>query len=65
MLDIRIPIGLLFTVFGIILILFGLFSDKAIYELHSLGININMGWGGVMLIFGSIMLFLVRWRRRK
>jgi hypothetical protein len=54
-LDLRIPIGLLFTVFGVLLSGFGLFSNKAIYE-ASLGININLNWGLVLLVFGIVML---------
>jgi hypothetical protein len=54
-LDIRIPIGLMFAIFGLLLALFGLVGDKSIYE-HSLGININLGWGVVLLIFGGVML---------
>jgi hypothetical protein len=58
-LDIRLPIGLLFSIFGLLLMVFGALSDKAIYE-RSLGININLEWGVVMLVFGLIMLFLAR-----
>jgi hypothetical protein len=58
-LDIRLPIGFLFSIFGLLLMVFGALSDKAIYE-RSLGININLGWGVVMLVFGLIMLFLGR-----
>ena len=58
-LDIRLPIGLLFTIFGVLLIAFGALSDKAIYA-RSLGININLEWGVVMLLFGALMLFLGR-----
>ena len=58
-LDIRLPIGFLFTIFGVLLISFGTLSDKAIYE-RSLGININLEWGIVMLVFGAIMLALGR-----
>ena len=64
MLDIRIPIGLMFTIFGVILLIFGLISDPKIYQMHSLGFNINLAWGGLMLIFGAIMLLLARWRRQ-
>jgi protein-S-isoprenylcysteine O-methyltransferase Ste14 len=56
-LDIRLPIGMLFTIFGIMLIVFGLFSNPALYA-QSLGININLAWGIVLLVFGAIMLFL-------
>lgn len=42
-----------------LLIAFGALSDKAIYE-RSLGININLEWGVVMLVFGAVMLVLGR-----
>lgn len=64
-LDIRTPIGLLFTCLGLLLCLFGALSDRAIYA-RSLGINVNLGWGIVLLVFGAIMLFFgVRERARK
>jgi multisubunit Na+/H+ antiporter MnhG subunit len=56
-LDIRLPIGMLFTIFGIMLIAFGVFSNPALY-VQSLGVNINLNWGIILLIFGVIMLFL-------
>ena len=56
-LDVRIPIGGMFTIFGLVLIVYGLFSDKAIYE-RSLGINVNLWWGLVLLVFGLVMLWL-------
>jgi hypothetical protein len=55
--DLRLPIGIMFSLFGLILTVFGALSDKAIYE-RSLGININLIWGIVMLVFGAFMLFL-------
>jgi hypothetical protein len=55
-LDIRLPIGMLFTIIGILLMLFGVFSDPLIYA-QSLGINVNLTWGVVLLVFGLIMLF--------
>lgn len=58
-LDIRLPIGFLFSIFGVLLIAYGLLSDPAIYQ-RSLGININLEWGIVMLVFGAIMLTLGR-----
>jgi hypothetical protein len=58
-LDIRMPIGWLFLVYGVLLMGYGEFSDPAIYA-RSLGVNINAGWGVVMLLFGAIMLALAR-----
>ncbi len=57
--DLRLPIGLMFGVYGLVLCIFSVVSDKAIYD-RSLGININLVWGLVMLVFGLWMLFLAR-----
>ncbi len=54
-LDIRTPIGYFFSLIGAILVVFGLVSDRAIYD-RSLGINVNLGWGAVLLVFGLFML---------
>ena len=54
-LDIRIPIGLLFGLIGSILVLAGLISNDEIYR-SSLGLNVNLWWGLVMLIFGVVMI---------
>jgi protein-S-isoprenylcysteine O-methyltransferase Ste14 len=56
-LDIRLPIGMLFTIFGIMLIVFGAFSNPALYA-QSLGVNVNLIWGVVLLIFGAVMFYL-------
>jgi hypothetical protein len=56
-LDIRTPIGLMFSVFGIILTIYGFVSDRGIY-VRSLGININLVWGLALLAFGAVMLLL-------
>ncbi len=60
-LDIRLPIGILFSVFGLLLTLFGAFSSPSLYE-RSLGVNINLVWGIVLLVFGVSMLLLGRRR---
>jgi hypothetical protein len=58
-LDLRLPIGLMFSIMGAMLVLFGMVSDPAIYQ-RSLGINVNLWWGVVLLLFGLAMLWLVR-----
>jgi len=60
-LDIKLPIGLLFTLFGITLTLYGLFTgnDASLYA-KSLDINVNLWTGLVMLIFGLLMLMMSR-----
>ncbi len=59
MVDIRIPIGLMFTIVGIIISIFGFatMSNTGLYE-KSLGINVNIIMGLLMLVFGLIMLYL-------
>ena len=56
-LDLRLPIGLMFTIIGAMLTVYGLVSDEAIYA-RSLGINVNLRWGVVLLGFGVAMLVL-------
>lgn len=58
-LDIRLPIGMLFTLLGALLAAFGLLSDRAIYE-RSLGINVNLWWGLALIAFGVPMLYFGR-----
>lgn len=62
-LDIRLPIGTLFVVFGVLLAGFGMASNPQIYE-RSLGDNINLEWGIVLVAFGAIMLWL-GWRKSR
>ncbi|MBI5371188.1 MAG: hypothetical protein HZA79_04075 [Sphingobacteriales bacterium] len=61
MLDIRIPIGLLFTVLGIMLTAYGIFTNasETLYS-KSFQFNVNL-WSGVcMLVFGLVMLIMVK-----
>jgi hypothetical protein len=58
-LDIRLPIGMLFTLLGLLLAGYGVMSDSAIYQ-RSLGWNVNLVWGLVLLAFGAFMLVLGR-----
>lgn len=62
--DLRFPVGIMFTLYGVILAVYGLVSDKAIYK-KSLDININLWWGVVMLVFGIVMLLMARRASRK
>jgi hypothetical protein len=63
-LDIRVPLGLIFLVLGGIMAAFGLYThaDTALYA-RSLGVNLNLGWGGVMFAFGAVMFFVGRRQR--
>ena len=58
-LDIRYPIGFLFSIIGIMLTIFGLVtgSDTELYQ-RSLDINVNLWTGLGMLIIGIFMLLL-------
>jgi hypothetical protein len=59
-LDIRLPIGLMFAIIGLLLLGFGVVGNKEIYQ-RSLGINVNLLWGALMVVVGVIMLAL-GWR---
>jgi len=55
--DLRLPIGIMFSFYGVLLTVYGVVSDKAQYA-RSLDININLIWGIVLLVFGAVMLGL-------
>ena len=55
-LDIRAPIGGLFTLLGLMLAGYGLVGS----ERAASGTNVNLWWGAVMVVFGLVMLFLSR-----
>jgi hypothetical protein len=52
----------MFALFGAMLTLYGFVSSDVIYD-RSLGINVNLWWGLVLLAFGLVMLGLA-WRGR-
>ena len=55
-LDIRAPIGGLFTLLGVMLAGYGLAAPARAAS----GSNVNLWWGAVMIVFGLLMLFLAR-----
>jgi hypothetical protein len=56
-LDIRLPIGGMFLFVGFLLTIYGAVRPQSS---QSVGININLTWGVVLLIFGTIMVVLGR-----
>jgi hypothetical protein len=63
-LDIRYPIGLLFSLIGAMLLAEGVFGGAAPAAAAD-GLNVDLWWGLVMLVFGGSMLFFARrhaWR---
>lgn len=58
--DLRLPIGLVFTIYGLLLAGYGLMTNGATMYDKSLGINVNTAWGIFMLCFGIITLFFAK-----
>jgi len=56
-LDVRLPIGAMFAFVGLLLAIYGIVRPLAS---RSEGININLVWGAVLLVFGTIMIVLGR-----
>jgi len=52
-LDIRWPIGLMFSLIGLLLLITGAVNGA---DARSLNININLWWGIVLVVFGGAML---------
>jgi hypothetical protein len=58
-LDVRKPIGAMFAVVGVMLVIYGVVTrgESAMYE-RSLGVNVNLWWGVALLAFGIAMLVM-------
>ena len=52
-LDIRWPIGLMFSLIALLLVIEGALNGASE---KSLGINVNLWWGLILLVFGALML---------
>jgi hypothetical protein len=52
-LDIRLPIGAFFLLIGLVLAAYGILDGSS--KEQTLGININLIWGVVLLVFGGLM----------
>jgi hypothetical protein len=61
--DIRIPIGLLFSITGALLTIDGVVSGSST-AVGSRGLQVNLWWGLLMLLFGAGALWLARRRAR-
>ena len=59
-LDIRIPLGLIFLVLGGIMTIFGIVTRHSAIYARSLGVNLNLGWGLIMFLFGLTMYLIGR-----
>jgi len=59
-LDVRVPIGGLFTMLGVLLTAYGAMEPSAVKGAFTKGGQINMWWGLVMLVFGVFMLLIAR-----
>jgi hypothetical protein len=60
--DLRLPLGWLFVILGSLLVING-FRTTA--DGNSLGININLIWGAIMIGFGLVCLWFARRYARK
>jgi hypothetical protein len=58
-LDIRLPLGLMFTAIGLLLAVYGALAEESLPQRAS-GININLWWGLGMLVFGGVTLWVGR-----
>lgn len=52
-LDIRLPIGLMFSIIGAVLAVYGAAVPA---KSQALGMNVNLVWGACILGFGALMM---------
>jgi hypothetical protein len=63
-LDLKLPIGWLLSAYGVLLGIYGLVTKKEMYE-KSLGFNLNLAWGVLMLVIGAGFLLTAFLKRAK
>jgi len=63
-LDLKLPIGWLLSAYGVLLTVYGLMTEKEMYAI-SLGINVNLIWGILMLVIGGGFLLTARLKKGK
>ena len=54
-LDIRWPIGFIFTIYGVILLAYGSLTTHGVTVVNNDPINVDLVWGGGFLVFGLLM----------
>ena len=62
--DLRLPLGWLFVILGVLLEIAGLRPAPS-SEGISPGMNINLIWGAVMIAYGILCLWLAHRQKRK
>jgi len=63
-LDLKLPIGWLLSAYGLLLGIYGLVTKKEMYA-KSLGFNLNLVWGILMLVIGGGFLLTAFLKRDK
>ncbi|HPW17248.1 MAG TPA: hypothetical protein PLP83_02575 [Candidatus Aminicenantes bacterium] len=63
-LDLKLPIGWLLAAYGALLTAYGLLTEKEMYAI-SLGINVNLIWGLLMLAVGAGFLAAAFLKKKK
>jgi hypothetical protein len=62
-LDLKLPIGWLLSAYGVLLTVYGLVTKKEMYAI-SLGINLNLIWGLLMMAIGGGFLLTAFLKRK-
>ena len=62
--DLKSPLGSLLGFYGILLVLYGIFSARETYD-KSLHININLIWGALIMVVGIVFLLVAYLEKSK
>ena len=63
-LDLKLPIGCLLSAYGVLLTVYGLLTKKEMYAI-SLGLNLNLAWGILMMVIGGAFLLTMMLKKGK
>ena len=64
-LDLRIPMGMMFTLVGVILSAYGWATRGSALYARTGNVDVNLGWGLVLLVFGVVLFVLGRRGERR
>lgn len=59
-LDIRFPLGLIFLALGGIMTVYGAVTHGSAMYAIAQGVNLNLMWGLVMVVFGLVMVIAAK-----
>jgi hypothetical protein len=63
-LDIRVPVGLILLIIGLLMVIYGIGTLHSVIYARSMEMNLNILWGSVMAVVGAVIFIAGCCRQR-